>query len=87
MNGAKLRRSRDVPEPLGSKIKNRFRVSYLAMFLHGLWFQSQADELVHQAADPIAKSQLTGRSHCRHPLYISSGEHRTASPIRGKSAE
>jgi hypothetical protein len=83
MNSAKLRRSRDVSEPKGSKIVNRFTISHLVIFQHGLGFQSRRDELVHQAADLIAKSQLGGRPPDLQPPHISSGRHRTARPVRG----
>jgi hypothetical protein len=85
MNTAKLRRSRDVSEPQSSRIKNAFNIRYLAMFKHGFRLQSDRDQSVHQAAELIAKSQLTGRHPtCSHHTYLVGGIPQHA-PLAGSS--
>lgn len=83
MNSAKLRRSRDVSELQGSKIEKRFRIRHLAMLNMVFCVGSHREELARQAADLIAKLLIYGRPRRTERPHISSGRHRTASPIRG----
>jgi hypothetical protein len=83
MRPAKLRRSRDVSELDPVKIKFPLQIRDLHARQRAFAVRREKHEYAHKVADLIAKSQLTGRSHFRQPLYISSGEHRTGSPVRG----
>jgi hypothetical protein len=85
MNPAKLRRSRDVSERYPIKIEIAFQIRELDAQARALAVGGERDEYVHQVADLIAKSQLTGRFHCSQSPYVFSGEHRTVSPDRGIS--
>jgi hypothetical protein len=84
MNSVKVRRSRDVPELDAVKIEFTFQIRDLHAQVRAFAVGSEGDDYFHQVADLIAKSKLTRRPHYRQPLYISSGEHRTASPVRGE---
>jgi hypothetical protein len=73
MNSAKLRRSRDVSEPPGSKIENCFEIGDLAAQDQVPVVECGGEESAHQTADLITKFRLTGPPADLQPPHISSG--------------